>query len=378
MKRTSLLVTAGTVGVLLAACTTGATDPAGAPGGSPRTDPGGSVIDVEVTGTVGPKGETPTRVSELTLTADEVARLRAGNFTAALLWHEASAWVNTVTNGVKAEFDRLGIDIVATADAKFDAGTQANQLQTALVSKPDVILSQAVDPSTGAAAFQPAVAAGVDLVFADQAPDGFAHGQHYASVISGDLYERGRQAALALGRAMGGRGEVGVLFYDAKFHVTNQRDAAFKTTLAEEFPDIEIVAQQGFTDPNTAESAASAMLTQNPGLGGIYTSWAQPAQGVLSALRTAGNTTTKVVTLDLDETIAVDMVSGGATVAITCDLTWDFGRGMALAAAYALLGKRAPAFGIVDAITVTKDNIAEGYRNSEHQELPKAVADAIG
>ncbi|WP_446210367.1 substrate-binding domain-containing protein [Micromonospora sp. IBSANI012] len=371
-KRMSLGVAALVASLALAAC-------GGAPGGG---DSAGSavasntVIDKKITGTVGPKGEQPTRVADLTLTDAEVAQVKGRHYKAALLWHEMSAWSSAVQQGALDEFSRLGIEVVATADAKFDPATQANQIENALARKPDVILGQAVDPTTGAAAYQPAVDKGVKLIYADQAPDGYTYGKQYQAIVTGDLFQLGKRAAEALGTAMGGKGEVGILFYDAQFHVTNMRDAAFKLTLQQKFPDIKIVAQQGFSDPNKAEDIASAVIAQHPNLGGIYTSWAQPAQGVLAALNNAGNTTTKLVTLDLDDTIATNMVAKGATVAIICDKAYEFGKAMAVSAAYSLLGKKAPEFGIVDAVTVTRDNMAEGY-SAWNQDVPKAVKESL-
>jgi ribose transport system substrate-binding protein len=360
------------VGMSLAAC--GGTDPGNS--ADSAAVPSNTVIDKNVDGTVGPRGEVPTRVADLALSDAERTEIKAGDHTAALLWHEMSSWSTAVQQGALDEFDRLGIHVVATADAKFDAATQANQIQTALAKNPDVILGQAVDPTTGAAAYQPAVDRGVKLVFADQAPDGFVYGKQYQSIVTGDLFQLGRRAAEALGTAMNGRGTVGILYYDAQFHVTNMRDAAFKNTLQRKFPNIKIVAQQGFSDPNKAEDVANALIAQHPNIGGIYTSWAVPAQGVLAALNNAGNTSTKLVTLDLDDTIATNMATGGATVGIVCDKAYEFGKGMALSAAYALLDKKAPEFGIVDAVTVTKENLSEGYA-AWHQEVPKAVKDAL-
>jgi ribose transport system substrate-binding protein len=356
--------------LLLAAC-----NGSGKPGGgSVASD---TVIDLAATDTVGPHGEKPTRVTQLALDPADEAKIRAGNYRAALLWHEMSAWSSAVQKGALDEFKRVGIKVVATADAKFDAATQANQVQTTLATHPDVILGQAVDPTTGAAAYRPAVAKGVKLVFADQAPDGFTYGKEYQAIVTGDLFQLGRRAAEALGEAMGGKGDVAIMYYDAKFHVTNMRDSAFKKTLRQKFPDIRIVAQQGFADSNKAEDIANAMITQHPGLGGVYVSWAQPAQGVLAALNNAGNTSTKLVTLDLDDTIATNMARGGQTAALAVDRAYDFGRAMAVSSALAILGKKAPEFGIVDSVTVTKNSLAQGYA-AWAQPLPQAVKDALG
>ena len=60
------------------------------------------------------------------------------------------------------------------------------------------------------------------------------------------------------------------------------------------------------------------------------------------ALRAAGNTKTKIVTLDLSEPIALDMVKGGNVVAIVADQAYELGRAMAEAAGYGLVDKAAP------------------------------------
>ena len=139
----------------------------------------------------------------------------------------------------------------------------------------------------------------------------------------------GKQAADALAAAIGKKGKVAWIFHDAQYYVTNQRDNAFKTTIQKDYPDIEIVAEQGLADPARAEEIANALLLKNPDLDGIYVTWAEPAEGVLAALRAAGNTQTKIVTLDLSEPIALDMVQGGNVAAIIADQAYELGRAMA-------------------------------------------------
>lgn len=377
--RSRILIAAASVCLVLAACSTGATSDSSA-GGSPDAapPPGNSVIDLKVSTTTGPNGEKPVPVTSLALTEAEVARLRSGKFSAAMLWHTSSAFISAVQSGATEEFKRLGIRLGITADANFDAGTQANQIETAMAQKPSVILSLPVDPTSAEAAYQPAVRGGTKLVFLSNVPKNFKQGTDYTSIVTDDLFEMGSQAADAMAKALGGKGEVGMLFYNASYYVTNQRDAAFVQTIERSWPDIKITAQQGFTDPNAAESIASAMLTQHPNLAGMYTSWATPAAGVLSALRSTSNQKTKVVTLDLDDPVVVDMVSGGQMAAIVADKAWELGKGMADAAAYALLGKKAPPFAVAGVLTVTRDNVAQGYQESLHTDVPTAVKKAMG
>ena len=368
--RTPLALAALTIGALaLTACSSS---------GTAQTIPTNTVIDRfgAITKTVGPNGEIPTPTSELMLTVDQKTQLAGGGYRAAILWHELSSWTKAIQAGMEDQLAELGIEVVATSEAKFDAATQANQIETTLALQPDVILGQAVDPTTAGAAYQPAVDQGVKLIFADQAPDAYTYGDQYQAVLTDDLFQVGERAANELGKALGGTGEVAVLYYDAEFHVTNFRDAAFLSTLAANYPNITVVAKQGFTDPNKAEEIANALLTKHPNLAGIYTSWAVPAQGVLAALKNAGNSTTKIVTIDLDDTIATDLAAGGNVVGIVADKAYDYGRAMAVSAALAILGQPAPAFGITDSVTVTRETLVDGYK-AWNESLPAAVQDAL-
>jgi ribose transport system substrate-binding protein len=326
--------------------------------------------------TKGPSGETATPGSALVLGDADVAKVKAGNYTAALLWHTSSDFTNAVTAGAKDEFARLGVNVVATTDAGFDAARQKSDVETVMAKKPSVILSLPLDPVSAAAAFRPAVDAGAKLVFLSNVPQGYVQGREYVSIVTDDLYQMGKQAADALAQALGDKGKVAWIFHDATYYVTNQRDNAFKTTIEKSYPGMRIVGQQGITDPARAEELAQALLTKNPDLDGIYVTWAEPAEGVLSALRAAGNTRTKIVTLDLSEPLALDMVKGGHVVAIVADKAYELGRAMADAGAYGLLGKTAPPFVVVSALTVNKGNVAEGWQESLHRNAPQSVLDA--
>src|SRR5439155_13781432 len=118
----------------------------------------------------GPNGEAPTATSEITLTGAEVSKIKGGSYTAALLWHTSSDFVNAVTAGAKDEFSRLGISVVATTDAGFDAAKQKSDIETVLAKKPSVILALPLDPTTSAEAFRPAVEAGTKIVLLSNTP----------------------------------------------------------------------------------------------------------------------------------------------------------------------------------------------------------------
>ncbi len=323
--------------------------------------------------TVGPNGEIATPSKEITVSDQQAGDLKAKKLKAALLWHEQSDFVNAVTAGATDEFARAGIEIVATTSAAFDSAKQLADVETTLALKPDIILALPLDPVASAAAFAKAREAGVKLVFLSNLPKDYKHPGDYGAIVTDDLFQMGKHAADALAASMNKTGKVGYVFHDAAYYVTNQRDQAFKTTIEKDYPDMKIVAESGITDPARAQELAAAMLVQNPDLGGIYVTWAGPAEGVLAALRSAGNKTTKVVTLDLSEPVALDMVKEGNVAAIVADEAYELGRAMAAVGERAVLGVENPPFIVAPVVTVTKDNVKEGYMQSLHRDVPASL-----
>ncbi|ENN85384.1 D-ribose-binding protein precursor [Rhizobium freirei PRF 81] len=327
--------------------------------------------------TTGPHGESPTPASTVALTADEEQKIRAGRYTAALVWHEMSEYTNAVNSGALDEFKRLGIEVVAQTNAGFDAARQKSDVETVLAKKPSIIVSLPVDPASAAPIYDPALKAGTKLAFIDNSPAGYEHGKDYVTIVSDDLFQMGNKAAVAMAAALEGKGKIGYIFHDADFYVTNQRDRAFKTTIEHQYPDMKIVAEAGMADPARSEEIAQAMVVQHPDLDGIYVTWAEPALSVLTALRAAGNTHAKIVTLDLNEPAALDMVKGGNVTALVADEAYSIGATAARSAAGSLIGKTSPPFLVVDSLAVTRKSVKDGWRKSLNRDVPPSVAAAV-
>ena len=325
----------------------------------------------------GPNGEAATPASAVTLSDDEVAKVKAGNYTAALLWAGAGEWYDALGAGAKTRFDELNVKVVATADAQFDAARQANDVETAMTLKPDIILSLIVDPVSGAAAFHPAVDAGAKLVLADNGAEGYSAGKDYVGIVTGDHFGMGAACAELMNDALGGKGKVGYIFHDAEFFVTNNRDNAFRAAIEQRYPGIEIVDAKGFTAENATFDAASAMISQHPEINGIYVAWDVAAEGVVEAIRAAGRDDIKVVTLDLGNTNGLAMAKGEIVYGTVADKPYEMGVTMANLAAYAMLGKEAPPFSTVGFLKVTKDNMAEAWKQSLNKEVPEAIQQAL-
>jgi ribose transport system substrate-binding protein len=329
--------------------------------------------------THGPNGEKATPTSALELSSREVAMVRAGHHTAALVWHEASDFTTAVTAGVREEFERLGIKVIAETSANFDAAQQKADIETVQAKKPSVLLTLPVDPVVTASAYKAAARQGTKIVLLSIVPRGMKYGRDYVDVVTDDLFQMGKRAADALAAAVGDKGTVAYFFHDADHYVTNERDHAFLKTITTNYPNVNVVAKQGIVDPNRAQDEANAVLLRSPQLSGAYVTFSQPpAEGVLAALRAGGNSTTRLVSLDLDEPLAVDMAKGGNTFALIADKAYELGQAMAKSAAYGLLGKKAPAFVVVPAMTITKANLVQGYEESLHRKPPASVTKALG
>ncbi|MFL5756756.1 MAG: substrate-binding domain-containing protein [Chloroflexota bacterium] len=365
-------------GSTTASGSTGASASAGA-AETPLPPPGGSLITGCAQGaTKGPKGETGVPASQVTLTDDEISKVKTGNYKAAILWHTSGDFVNALSRGIKDQFAKLNIQVVSETDANFDAATQANQVETVMALNPDIVITLVVDPVSGAQAFRKVTSAGKKLVLISNVPQGYEHGKDYVGVVSDDFFGMGSSAADLMGKALNKTGKVGYIFHDADYYVTNQRDQSFKTVLGQCFPNMQVVAQQGMADPAKGQEIASAMLTQHPDLNGIYVPWDQPAEGVVAAIRDSSKKDLKVVTMDLGANNDLEMAQGGVVYGKAVDLPYEAGITVATEGAYGMLGKEAPPFAMVPAIEVTKDNLADAYQQSFRIDPPDAVKKALG
>jgi ribose transport system substrate-binding protein len=371
-----MVALAATAVVVAGACGDGGSDREGGAGEPFFEEP----IDLDLSQPeTGPNGEPATPVAEVApLSDEELNEIRDGGYTAALLWAGAGEWYNALGAGSSDMFDQMGVEVVATADAQFDPAKQANDVETAMALDPDIVLTLIVDPVSGAEGFRPVVQADKILVLADNGAEGYQAGDEYVAIVTGDHYGMGRAAAELMAEAVGGEGEVGMIYHDAEFFVTNNRDNAFRATIEQEFSDITIVDAKGFTEEPATFDVASAMISQHPNLKGIYVAWDVAAEGVVEALRAAGREEVWVVTHDLGVNNAVAMADGEIMYGTVADLPYQIGQTMATLAGYGLLGKQAPPFVAGEFIKVKEEDLEEAWQQSLNKSLPSEVQQALG
>ncbi len=325
----------------------------------------------------GPNGETAVNADTLSLTDEQKEEIRGMGLTAAISMHYGgNDWATAQIQGLTDTFEDLGIELLTTTDANFSAEQQVSDIENIMTLDPDILISIPVDATASADAYMRAAEAGITIVFMDNCPVGMTAGEDYVSVVSADNYGNGCIAAEILGETLGGEGDVGMVYYDADFFVSNQRDQGFKDTMAEKYPDINIVTEQGFTDENGCSEQGDAILTQYPNINGIYASWDIPMEGVLSSVRAAGmEGQIALTTIDLGNNIALE-IANGTVAGLGAQMPYDQGVAEATLAAMSILGEECPSYVAVPAKRVDSENVLDAYEDVYHTEAPDWLVSA--
>ena len=382
--------------LVLAACAAAPTEaptapPAEAPTAAPAeqkpaapaaVDPAGALAALEgQVFSTGPNGESPTGASELVLSDAELAQIKDMKAKAAIVMHYAgNDWSSAQIAGLKSQFEKMGIEVVAVTDANFKPEKQVTDVETVLALDPDIIVSIPTDTVATSAAYKAAAAAGVKLVFMDNVPANMKQGEEYVSVVSADNYGNGVTAAHLMAKYIGSEGKIGVIYHEADFFVTAQRYQAFMKTITDNYPNIEVVEEQGITGPDfagDAEKVASAMMTKYADLKGIWAVWDVPAEGVLAAARAMGREDLVITTIDLGLNVAVEMAKGGMIKGLGAQRPFDQGVAEAILAGYGLLGKAAPEYVALYMLPVEKDNLLEAWDTVYHAAPPADLTDLM-
>lgn len=330
---------------------------------------------------LGPNGETPSGFDTTEVSDADLATIKAGKFTAAIVMHYGgNDWATAQVEGLKSEFARLGIEVVAVTDADFKPEKQVSDIETVMALKPDIIISIPTDPVATAAAYKKASAAGIKLVFMDNVPAGMVGGKDYVSVVSADNKGNGVVSAHLMAKALNGKGSIGLIYHDADFFVTKQRFEGFKETLSQ-YPDITVVEEKGIGGPDfagDAQAAATALLTKHPDLDGIWGVWDVPAEGIMAAAREAGRTDLKIATQDLGTNVAIQLAKNELIVGLGAQRPFDQGIAEARLGALAKIGKTGlPIFVAMGALPVSHDNVLEAWKTVYSVDAPAVVKDAF-
>jgi ribose transport system substrate-binding protein len=329
----------------------------------------------------GPNGETPSPAAAADLTPEQVDKIKGMKAKAAIVMHYAgNDWATAQIAGLKSEFGNLGVEVVAVTDANFKPDKQVSDLETVMSKKPNIIVSIPTDPVATATAYKAAAQGGAKLVFMDNVPKGFKAGTDYVSCVSADNYGNGVVSAHLMAKALGAKGKIGLIFHEADFFVTKQRYDGFKKTIQSDYPDMQIVEEQGIAGPDfagDAQGVANAMLSKHPDLAGIWAVWDVPAEGVMAAARASGRGDMRIATEDLGKNVAIAMAKGELVVGLGAQRPFDQGITEARLGALAVLGAKTAPYVALSALPVQHDNVLDAWKQVYHEDPPKDLASSF-
>lgn len=324
----------------------------------------------------GPRGEEGVLYSEIGLTDEQIDKIRAGGFTAAIsMGWLGDDWASQQLIGLKETFENLGIEVVAETNANWDDARQISDLDAISVLQPDLLVSIPLNTATTSGAYQKIADSGTKVVFIDQAADEMQPGEDYVSVISSDNLALGMYLADLLAEAVGGEGDVAAMFYANDFHVVNLRYIGFIARLMVKYPDLQLIATAGHDNPNKGQEVAQALLARFPTIEGVYGSWSIPAMGAATAARIAGKdpATFHIVNENFDQIVAADMAANGYISGISTQRPYTQGVTEATAGALALIGESLPSYISVPPLAVSRDTLAESYETIYRIPLPEEM-----
>lgn len=318
--------------------------------------------------------------ADLMLTDEQIAKVKAGNFTVAIsMGWMGDDWASQQLIGLKETFESMGIEVVAETNANWDDAKQISDLDAIGVLKPSLLVSIPLNGQTTASAYQKIAAAGTKIVFIDQAVVGMTAGKDYASIISSDNLQLGMYLADALAESLDGKGNVAAMYYAADFYVTNLRYEGFIARVMAKYPDLNVIVAAGHNNPNKGQEVADGLLARYPNLDGVYASWSIPAMGAVTSATVAGRTSEnfKIVNENFDQIVALNMAQNGFIAGISSQRPYDQGVAEAKVGALALIGEPTPPYVVVPPVKVVRGNLAESYKTIYRVDLPAEMAAAL-
>lgn len=256
-------------------------------------------------------------------------------------------------DGAQEAAKKAGVTL-EVVDAQNDAATQQNQLANAATQGVNAVIVNPVDSAAAAAAVTPVMGAKIPVVAVDRDVEG----KKVDTLVSSDNVAGGRQAADALAKAIGEKGEVIVLQGVAGTSASRDRGKGFAEGIAK-YPNIKVVASQPANfDRTQGLDVATNLLQSHPNAKGIFTENDEMALGALQALGARAGKDVFVVGFDGTEG-GLKAVKDGTMAATIAQQPAKLGATAVEMAVALIKGEKVEAQAPVEVKTVTKDNVAD-------------------
>ncbi len=261
----------------------------------------------------------------LTATMATMAKAQETKFTIALIpGLTTDAFYITMNKGAQAAADALGVELVFQGAPDFNPVTQVPVLDAVIARAPSAILIAPTDTTQLIEPLRKAHDAGIPVITVDtfigtgMYQTGAGDADFPLAYVASDNILGGKMAARALAAAIGGAGKVYVSNVKPGISTTDQREAGFKTAMAEEFPNVVVLETQfNDNDANKAASQLQGVFARDADLKGVFGANLFSALGAGNGVQQAGQTgAIKVVAFDAPTSIVDNIKTGLVDVAI--------------------------------------------------------------
>lgn len=195
---------------------------------------------------------------------------------------------SSVSCGAAAEAKRLGATFTTQGDPAFAVDKQTAIINSLVASKPDAIMISITDPKALIVPLQQAKDAGIKIIGID---GDLTDTSVMSTNIQSDNVKGGALAADELGKAMGGSGSVVTIDNETGSLISGARVQGFNDEMKAKYPNIKLLGvQYSANASDKAASIASAAITNDATVKGIYAVETNNTQGAIIGIRDAGKT----------------------------------------------------------------------------------------
>ncbi len=313
---------------------------------------------MSVTG-LGPHGEHPTKLNEVSLSPIQSQQARDQKFRIAVVYHTTSSdWSKQSLKGlmnILSEHDIIVDDII---DCQFTPQLQIDALTTlSKRSDIDAVISIPIGNLDVIDAHRHISESGKKLILHDSVPTGLLPGRDYSSFISSDNFHIGTTAAEILSPHIPHKGAVGILTFGTDFYATNEREISFGRWFRSNRPDTDIITTR-FHSLKHVKVAAQELIENNPQLSGIFVVWDVPAMDTIVVIDEK-NLNLPLVTVDLSQNTANALSNGHHVIGVVAQNPYIQGEVVARTTILSLLERAIPSWIAIKGSAVTKDNVED-------------------
>ena len=269
-------------------------------------------------------------------------------------WSRSFEFYVDMEAGMQEKADELGVEVIMQ-DANGDLTEQTKQLENFISRGVDGIIICPIDSEASGSEVKMVNDAGIPIATVDIECTG---GGEILTHIASDNYLGGQLAAEYLGDALNGKGQVAVIS-NPTITPLIEREKGFTETIAEKYPDIEIVSNQsGESTREKGLEVAENMLEKYPELAGIFSTNDMMGLGAVQAIQ-AKSMDTIVVGFDATEEACNAMKEGGPMKASVAQQPKELGAQVLEAIVKAINGEDVDAEVMVEVKTISVDNVDE-------------------